>query len=193
MKGRAWSRVWMSRLALALGLTIVPTLLLSCQVQPADNQELDPAATSTPRPKPTPLTGDLTMDALETYAGWEGVRTTAYTPDAAALEVIRSQAQDLQVLIFLGTWCPDSVREVPRFLQIMQQAGIPEERLTLIGLDYTKVDTEGRTEQWGVEYVPTIILLDQQGQELGRIVEKPSETETLEGDISAMLTRASAS
>lgn len=193
MKGIASSRAWMGRLILVLGLTIVPNVLLGCQVQPAKDQQADPAATSTPRPRPTPLIGDLTVDALEAYAGWEGVRTEVYTPDAAAMEVIRSRAQELQVLIFLGTWCPDSVREVPRFLQIMQQAGIPEERLTLIGLDYTKVDAEGRTEQWGVEYVPTIILLDQQGQELGRIVERPSETETLEGDINAMLTRASAS
>lgn len=192
MKGVTWSRAWVGRLTFALGLALISTVLLGCQAQVANSPEPDPA-TSTPRPKPTPLVGDLTLDALEAYAGWEAVRTTTYTPDEAAMEVIRSQAQNLRVLIFLGTWCPDSTREVPRFVQIMQQAGIPEERLTLIGLDYTKVDAEGRTEQWGVEYVPTIILLDEQGQELGRIVERPSETETLEGDIRAMLERASAS
>ncbi|NLG50665.1 MAG: hypothetical protein GX552_11190 [Chloroflexi bacterium] len=194
---KTWNRAWLGKLALALGLTVIPTLLLGCQVQPAANQEanaaLTPASTPTPQPKPTPLTGELTADTLKTHDGWAETMAEAYTPDAAALEVIRGQAQEFQVLVFLGTWCPDSVREVPRLLQIAQQAGIPEERLTLIGLDYTKVDAEGQTEQWGVEYVPTIILLDEQGQELGRIVERPSETDTLEGDISAILTRAAAS
>lgn len=88
------------------------------------------------------------------------------------------------MLVFLGTWCSDTKRELPRFFKSMDQAGLPEPQVTLIGLDRSKKDTEGLTEKWQIEFVPTFIFI-RNGRELGRIVETPEGT--LEGNIAQIL------
>ncbi len=137
--------------------------------------------TATPIP---PLTGQVTRTTVENHAGWEQLRAQDYAPDPTAIATIREYRDTFDVLLFIGTWCGDSKREVPRYFKIMDQAGLEEARLTIIGLDRTKVDADGLTERWGIEYVPTLIVT-REGQELGRIVERPETT--LEGDIAAMV------
>ena len=39
------------------------------------------------------------------------------------LEMIRLARGDVHVLVFLGTWCSDSKRDVPRFLRIADGQG----------------------------------------------------------------------
>ena len=79
---------------------------------------------------------------------------------------------DVSVLLFFGTWCHDSEREVPRLLKLLETAGLSDEKLTLVGLDYRKRDPEGRAVQFGIRYTPTAIIL-REGVEAGRIVERP--------------------
>lgn len=88
------------------------------------------------------------------------------------------------MLVFLGTWCSDTKRELPRFFKSMDQAGLSEPQVTLIGLDRSKKDTEELTEKWQIEFVPTFIFI-RNGRELGRIVETPEDT--LEGNIAQIL------
>lgn len=79
---------------------------------------------------------------------------------------------DVSVLLFFGTWCHDSEREVPRLLKLLETAGLSGEKLTLVGLDYRKRDPEGRAVQFDIRYTPTAIIL-REGVEVGRIVERP--------------------
>lgn len=88
------------------------------------------------------------------------------------------------MLVFLGTWCSDTKRELPRFFKSMDQAGLSELQVILIGLDRSKKDTEELTEKWQIEFVPTFIFI-RNGRELGRIVETPEDT--LEGNIAQIL------
>lgn len=141
-------------------------------------------ATAVPEPTVVPLTGIVTRAALEAYAGWENLRAQDYAPDTATVATLRERWDDIEVLLFLGTWCSDSQREVPRFFKILDQAGISEPKITMYGLDRTKKDAEGLTVQWDVQYVPTFIFL-RDGKELGRIIEKPKTT--LESDIAEFL------
>ena len=46
--------------------------------------------------------------------------------------MIRQANSGVRVLVFLGTWCGDSKREVPRFLRIVDAAGISMDRITLV-------------------------------------------------------------
>jgi thiol-disulfide isomerase/thioredoxin len=107
-------------------------------------------------------------------------------PDASAVAAIAAGADGATVLLVVGTWCPDSRREVPRFLAIMDAAGIRESQLTMVGVDRTKKDAEGLTEKWGITRVPTFVFL-RNGQEIGRVVERTPAGATLEGEIARVL------
>lgn len=103
------------------------------------------------------------------------------------VDVIRQANADVHILVFLGTWCSDSKREVPRFLKIVDAAGIPADRITLLALDRKKTSPEGMEVRYGIERVPTFIFLKKE-TEIGRIVETPQTT--LEGDILTILAAA---
>lgn len=100
------------------------------------------------------------------------------------VDMIRQANAGVHVLVFLGTWCGDSKREVPRFLKIVDAAGIPANRITLLALDRKKTSPEGVEVRYGIERVPTFIFLKKE-TEIGRIVETPQTT--LEGDILTIL------
>ena len=75
--------------------------------------------------------------------------------------------------MFLGTWCPDCKREVPRFLKTMELTNNEFIKFQLMGLDRTKRDSLGLAEKSEIEFVPTFVVFHQD-QEIGRIVEIPS-------------------
>lgn len=80
--------------------------------------------------------------------------------------------EDASVLLFFGTWCHDSEREVPRLLKLLESGGLNDEKLTLIGLDYRKREPEGRAAQFNIRYTPTAVFM-RGGIEVGRIIERP--------------------
>ena len=118
-----------------------------------------------------PLVGDLSPEQLfEAFPSFaEGY--VAFDAEADSIQL----PLDTSVLVFFGTWCHDSEREVPRLLKLLRTAGLSEEKLMLIGLDYRKREPEGRAAQFDVQYTPTAIFL-RQGVEVGRIVERPDTT-----------------
>ena len=185
---------WLSRRTFLAALAGQMALLAACApaatptpVPPSPTTAAAKAptsATAVPAPTVVPLTGKVSRSALEAFAGWESLRAQDYTPEAAAIEKIRASSATLEVLAFVATWCPDSKREVPRLLKLMDQAGVPESKLTMIGLDRTKKDAEGLTVKWDLKYVPTFILL-KEGKEVGRVIEKSQGT--LDADLVQIL------
>jgi len=160
-----------------------------------------PAATPTPAPAPAagpatgavakppapaPLVGHVTRDAVEDYETWKTLRAQDYAPDAASVKTIADRAHDVDVLLILATWCPDSKREVPRFFKIYDQAGIRLEKVTMVAVDRTKKDAEGLTVKHDVQRVPTFVFF-RNGTEIGRVTERA--TTTLEADIAAIVVK----
>jgi hypothetical protein len=143
------------------------------------------ATVGRPLPDYPPLTGLTSRAELEAHPGWQHLRGQGYAPDPAAIRSIRENAAGVDILLFVGTWCPDSRRHVPRFFKLMDQAGLPESQVTIYGVDRELDDGEGCAARWDVRHVPTIVFL-RGGQELGRLVEAPAGT--LEGDIARILT-----
>ena len=82
---------------------------------------------------------------------------------------------DVNVLIFFGTWCHDSQREVPRMLKILEAVGLPEDHIKMVTLDFSKTDPGGLAVANGVEFTPTFIFFRHQ-DEIGRIIERPATT-----------------
>jgi thiol-disulfide isomerase/thioredoxin len=89
--------------------------------------------------------------------------------------MIKSVQEGVTTIVFLGTWCPDSRREVPRFLKLADETGIPQERIKLYALDRSKKSDDGLSEQYHIERIPTFIFL-KHGEEIGRITEVPEKS-----------------
>lgn len=110
----------------------------------------------------------------------------AYQPSPLQLEQIKLLAGK-EITALFGTWCHDSEREVPRLLKLLASAQVDLSKLTLYGVDRRKQDPNGYAEKLGLQYTPTIIVSDGQGNELARIIEKPNED--IASDLAAQLTR----
>lgn len=137
------------------------------------------------------LLGTLPGEALQkgSYANWYTSGYTDYKTDDARINRFEKALNEHDILLFMGTWCSDSQREVPRFMKILEKAGYPEDQITIVALDkrdeFYKTSPGGEEKGWNIEYVPTFIFL-KEGKEVGRIVEFPDNT--LEADMEAILT-----
>jgi len=92
----------------------------------------------------------------------------------------------LEILIVLGTWCPDSRREVPRFMKIMDAWGFPEENIRFLGVDSYKQAPIDAYADLNIERVPTFIIYNKKNEE-GRIIEYPKAS--LERDMLDILSK----
>ncbi|MBK8565258.1 MAG: thioredoxin family protein [Saprospiraceae bacterium] len=109
------------------------------------------------------------------FGDWFRPAYDAYQVDKAALA--NADLAGVDLLVFMGTWCEDSQRELPHFYKILDHLGHPEGRLRVVALDNhpdrRKTSPDGAEKGWNIEYVPTFIFL-KNGKELGRIVETPA-------------------
>jgi thiol-disulfide isomerase/thioredoxin len=138
------------------------------------------------------LLGDMTLAQIrdrEPHMTWyeEEYNSSEYMPDADIIEELKTiAADDLEITIVLGTWCPDSRREVPRFMKLVTAWGFPEEKIRFIGVDINKVAPLGDYPALGIERVPTFIFYENK-IETGRIIEVP--VTSLEQDTRDILKR----
>ncbi|MDB4293063.1 thioredoxin family protein [Maribacter sp.] len=136
------------------------------------------------------LVGKIDADILASgdNSTWYTKNQTDYKVDAAALNSNKKALHSHKILVFMGTWCGDSKREVPRFIKILEAMDFPMANLKIVALDrrkehYKKSPTG---EEWGLNIikVPTFIFY-RNGKELNRIVESPIES--LEQDIAKIV------
>lgn len=109
-----------------------------------------------------------------------------YTPKAKVVDQIKSElaTNDFHILVYMGTWCTDSRREFPHLVKILNQADFNLNNLSIVGVDRDKVVpdmTEEKRKKLNIINVPTIIVYDENGQEINRFVEFPQES--LEKDL----------
>jgi thiol-disulfide isomerase/thioredoxin len=93
---------------------------------------------------------------------------------------------NLTIKVVMGTWCPDSRREVPRFMKIMDTWQFPSEKITFIGVDNGKLSPIGEFDKLDIQRVPTFIFY-KNNIEAGRIIENP--VASLEQDMVNILMR----
>ncbi len=101
---------------------------------------------------------------------WYAENLKGYTPNAFAVEALKKNADTIQLLTFMGTWCEDSHNIIPKFYFLLDKAGFSKERVTMIGVDRNKKTLSNLAEALNVKNVPTIIVF-KNGKELGRVVE----------------------
>ena len=121
-----------------------------------------------------PYAGDITVaDLLKNYAEFSE-EYEDYSPSENDLNTIKA-LQGKQALVFLGTWCHDSKREVPRFLKLLDMAKVQLGSLRLVAVGYDKLDPNGLAKKHDLRYTPTIIISDD-CTELTRMIEKPQQS-----------------
>jgi thiol-disulfide isomerase/thioredoxin len=128
--------------------------------------------------------GQLTR---EPYSTWylKGYDDYQFNSDAIN-KLLEINKDDLSIKIVMGTWCPDSRREVPRFMRVLYIWQFPSEKLTILGVDNTKQCPIGDFDKLNIQRVPTFILY-KNNIEVGRIIENPLTS--LEQDMVNILTK----
>lgn len=132
------------------------------------------------------LVGPVTREQVEqAVPEWVKVEGES-SPDAEAARALAGVEPGAELIVFLGTWCGDSRRELSRFWRALDEAGgdVPF-AIQYIGVDEAKEEPAAPVTNYEILYVPTFIV-SRNGQEVGRIVE--SSPAGIEKDLLALLT-----
>jgi len=92
------------------------------------------------------------------------------------LEKIDTNAlNETDIVVFMGTWCHDSKREVPRLYKILDGINYDYSKFEIIGLKKNKTGYFKDYSKFNVKNTPTLIFF-QNKREIGRIIEKPKKS-----------------
>jgi len=132
--------------------------------------------------------GELYKELLLSHEAhpWFKKNYNTYMPDLNQLD--KKDLNDITIRIFMGTWCHDSKREVPRFYKILNALQFDESRITMTGLKKNKKGYFKDYSKFGITNTPTIIIY-RKNIEIGRIIERPDKS--LESHFIKILEKAS--
>lgn len=123
------------------------------------------------------------------YAKWFITNYNNYKVDTLTIEKMKPLVKNKTVEIFLGSWCGDTKREVPKVIKILQAAEVDTSNIHLIFVGRGDNDRKQspQHEEAGkfIHNVATVIFYDE--KEIGRIVETPLES--WEKDIVTILSK----
>ncbi|MFI8378673.1 TlpA family protein disulfide reductase [Leeuwenhoekiella sp. NPDC079379] len=177
-----------------LSLALVCAAVVSCKSKSSVVAQVEtpvtaeapqmPEAPEAPQ-QPEMLTGKTQRTQLQagTFGSWFNPEYGDYTVDSGLLEELKPLLKDVEITVFMGTWCGDSKRETPRFYKILDSASKTKD-IELITVDRSKTTPQGLEAGKDIIRVPTLIF-SKDGKELGRIVEYPIES--LEADMLKIL------
>jgi hypothetical protein len=153
----------------------IPFGLISCKTQNIVSKAATPFhvyETSYDTKHRKVLRGLITRADIEndTSFGWFQKNYKLGRPDANAVNAFKEHAKDFHMLIFAGTWCPDTQNLLPEFYRLTDDAGYADSCISLIGVDNDKTTFDHLEKTFHIVDVPTFIML-KDGKEVGRVVE----------------------
>jgi len=183
-------------------ICIVLLSLFSCKSQEEAQKETKTISTTTrtetkitPEVKASPQDNDYTgiIKEEDLKSGilkiWFMPGYEAYNPDQIIVNKIDKNIDDYSIKVFMGTWCSDSRREIPKLYRLLDIIDYNQNQLEVITTNRSKTTKQGYEKDYHIEYVPTIIFFDKNGEEVNRFVEFPQES--LEEDILKIVTKQS--
>ena len=131
----------------------------------------------------TELIGEITVRDIQEsiHKDWFNNELYTYPVDTETLDDLLNNPERLKsmsVTIYMGTWCSDSQREVPRFYNILRFLNVTD--FKIIGMDLDKKTPKKLEKGMKIKYVPTFIIYEN-GKEINRIIESP--VQSLEKDL----------
>lgn len=134
------------------------------------------------------LLGQTSLERLQQapFNGWYKEFHDSYEVNTTQLTKIDFPDS---ITIFMGTWCGDSRREVPRFIKILESVNYDLSKVSIINVNtgfqnYKQAPEREEAGQY-IHRVPTFIIHGTGGTELGRIVQQP--VISLEADLNAII------
>ena len=119
------------------------------------------------------------------HKNWFSKNYDNYTPDPKIVQKIKKKLNNISIKSFIGSWCHDSKRELPRFYKIMELAGFNlENDFKMIGITIGKKTPTNLQKGFAINHTPTFIFF-RDGKEIGRFVEHSKKT--IEKDILKIL------
>ncbi|MFC3959984.1 TlpA family protein disulfide reductase [Halovivax cerinus] len=105
----------------------------------------------------------MELESLRPNPTWDGA-SYEYV-----VETIETHRDELTYRIWAGDWCPDCRSALPDVGAALDAADVPDERIDARPVDRDK-DGEG-VDEYGIEYIPTIVVETDDGTEVARFVE----------------------
>lgn len=124
------------------------------------------------------LLGKSTRERLQQapFDSWFDKNYADYIVDTVAAQRLKPLLQHKRFVIFMGTWCGDSRREVPRIYKLLDYCGVPASQIELINLnnaDTAYKQSPGHEEKGlNIFRVPDLLVYDGK-HEIGRVIESP--------------------
>lgn len=137
------------------------------------------------------LLGKIDKNGLtqNSFAKWFVPNYEKYKTDTETINSIKKELKKYSITAFMGTWCGDSKREVPKFYKVLEAVDFPMDQLTFVAVDNAKTNYKkspsGEEKGLNIKRVPTYIFY-KKGKEINRIIENPIVS--LEKDIMAIVT-----
>jgi hypothetical protein len=149
------------------------------------DEETEPTSDDDSEQEASEFTGEVERGAiLEGDERW-AQRYEQAEVDEDVAEALGEVDPGARVEIYLGVWCEDSMREVPRFWRAFDAAGMVPFEIKHIGLNREFSAGDVSLEGLDIEAVPTFIVY-RDGEEVGRVVE--NSPENIETHLLALLT-----
>ena len=179
-------------LAAAIALVLAPSgaaaplqgHLQAAPAAPASAASPASAAPAAKTPEETVLLGPMTREQVEAVPEWVQAEVDA-KPEGAAAAALAAVEPGAEVVVYFGSWCGDSRREVPRFWKALDAAGaaVPF-TVRYVAVDRQKKEPADAVAKDGIRYLPTFIVR-RGGREAGRVVE--TSPKGIEADLLALL------
>lgn len=88
------------------------------------------------------------------------------------VDILAAHRDALTYKVWGGDWCKDCRALLPDFGAALEAAEVPDDRIDEIAVDDDKQGPG--VEEYDIEYIPTIVVLDDDGEEVTRFVEEES-------------------
>jgi thiol-disulfide isomerase/thioredoxin len=166
------SERWISRTGL---LAVLAAAALAIEIGvpcAAEAQEPAPPAEEAEEKVPPSLLGPVTREEIEAAEpSWVAALIEA-APDFETALALAEVPPGAEVVVYFGTWCSDSRRELPRLWRALDESGglVPFE-IEYVAVDRGEQRPPELKSELDLRYVPTFIVR-RGGEEVGRMVEE---------------------
>lgn len=109
-----------------------------------------------------------------TTKNWFEPSYSNYQIDTNIIKELKSFVKPMQVLVFAGSWCSDTQRELPKFCKIADAIGLNQNQIEIHLLNEEKKGFYINESVFHVKAVPTFIFMEN-GKEIGRIIEMSTQ------------------
>jgi thiol-disulfide isomerase/thioredoxin len=123
------------------------------------------------------ITGHTQIEHIENNSehNWFSRNYSGYSYDSSAVSSLKKADSGYTFVVVGGTWCPDTHKELPKFYKVIDDGGIPRDKVKLFFVDRELKSPDMASKKYKIKRLPTFIVFKGDKEE-GRIVEHPEKS-----------------